>query len=326
MLDIISIGNITWDITLKGLAIFIEKRSRKFVAGHGICFPLGSKIRAEKLHLDLGGGAFNCSLSFAKLELKTGLIGRAGKDKEQEILEVCQKNKVKPFIQKDLDRPTSCSIIILSNHERVILSHIGAGKFLNFEQIPFSRIKTKWFFLSNLFEREELILNFLNFAKKNKIKIASNPSKEDLRFFKKNLRLLDNYSVFILNQEEASFLTGISYFKEKQIFKKLDDLVNGIVVMTKGRDGATVSDGKILYKAPIIKERRFRDKTGAGDAFSSGFITGLISKNDIEYAIKLGTANACSVVEHLGSQNGFLTLEEFKKRKWPKLTIEKITI
>ena len=318
MLDIVSVGDITLDITLKEFGVFVEEQNKSFIAGEAVCFPLGSKVRSKRIHIGYGGGAFNCALSFAKFGLKTGLIGRAGYDNFSSIKKYCQENKITPFLQEDNNKLTSHSIIILPNKERTILSYIGAGRLLDYKKIPFSKIKTKWFFLSNLFKNEKLILSFFNFAKKNKIKIAGNPSKEDLQFFKENYSLLNNYSIFVINQEEASFLTGIPYSKEKEVFRKLDDLVQGIVIMTKGRKGAILSDGKKLYEMPAYKEKRFEDKTGTGDAFSAGFVAGYILKNNINYAFKLGTANACSIVEKLGAQRGFLTLKEFKKRKWKR--------
>ena len=55
-----------------------------------------------------------------------------------------------------------------------------------------------------------------------------------MEIFKAKPELLDNYNVLIINQEEASFLTGIPYQQEREIFEKLDNWVKGIVVMTKG--------------------------------------------------------------------------------------------
>jgi sugar/nucleoside kinase (ribokinase family) len=50
--------------------------------------------------------------------------------------------------------------------------------------------------------------------------------------------------------------------------------------------------------------------TGAGDAFGSGVLAGLIKKNDIQYGLKLGIINAESVIRHLGAKDGIL-------RAWP---------
>ena len=153
---------------------------------------------------------------------------------------------------------------------------------------------------------------------------------------KKIKSLLNKSKAVIINREEASYLTGVDYEKEKEIFKKLDKVVGGITVMTDGENGVLVSDCCNIYKAKIFKERKVVDRTGAGDAFGSGFVAGLIQRREnckkglcgmdnIEYAIRLGSANATSVIEQIGAKAGILTKKEFEKNKrWRKLEIKKL--
>ena len=54
------------------------------------------------------------------------------------------------------------------------------------------------------------------------------------------------------------------------------------------------------------------DRTGAGDA-GSGFVAGLIQASRIEYAIRLGSANATSVAGVCRRQEGIVTKNDFKK-------------
>ena len=105
----------------------------------------------------------------------------------------------------------------------------------------------------------------------------------------------------------------------------------GIVAVTGGPKGVTVSDGKHIYKAGIFKEQSVADRTGAGDSFGSGFIAGLMRKEkekefsveEIQYAIRLASANATSVVERIGATEGTLTREQFANDlRWAKLDIE----
>jgi len=64
-----------------------------------------------------------------------------------------------------------------------------------------------------------------------------------------------------------------------------------------------VSDGRLIYQAGTFKEHLVIDRTGAGDAYGAGFLAGLIHTKEkcekglcdisnIEYAIRLGSANA----------------------------------
>jgi len=62
------------------------------------------------------------------------------------------------------------------------------------------------------------------------------------------------------------------------------------------------------------------DRTGAGDSFGSGFVSGLIRfEGDIENAIQLGIANANSCLQEQGAKNGLLE----KKDKFKKVKIIK---
>ena len=51
---------------------------------------------------------------------------------------------------------------------------------------------------------------------------------------------------------------------------------------------------------------------GAGDAFTSGFLAGIIKKYTFADALKLGQVNATSVIQHLGTKNKLLTEREAK--------------
>jgi sugar/nucleoside kinase (ribokinase family) len=112
----------------------------------------------------------------------------------------------------------------------------------------------------------------------------------------------------IVNQEEASLLAKVPYSEEAKIFRKLDELCPGIAIMTKGGEGAVVSDGQYLYSAPSLREKGFLavDATGAGDAFGSGFVSGFIKKKEIVYAVQLGMANSASCLTKWGAKDGLL--------------------
>lgn len=83
----------------------------------------------------------------------------------------------------------------------------------------------------------------------------------------------------------------------------------------------------IFIAREFLMKKKLVDRTGAGDAFGSGFISGLlhykVNLNDLNKinpkyileAIKLASANATSVVEHIGAQAGILTFSDYKKSR-----------
>lgn len=330
MFDIIIFGTASQDVFCEGVN-FAQTKNSAFRVGKGICLPLGSKIEISQIVFASGGVGTNAATSFSRQNLKTAVVCRLGSDiSGKEIIQELNKEKIETkFIQLDLDTSTAYSVIFLTESgERTILSYKGAGEKLKEKEIFWDKLKTKWFYLGSLAGNEVLLRKIFSFAKKNKIKIAGNPGSRELKILKEQPTLLNNYDVFIVNQEEASFLTDILYQKEKEIFQKLDKWVQGIVAMTKGAKGVAVSDGQNVWQAGIFPEEKLVDRTGAGDGFGSGFTAGLLQKsNDIDFAVRLASANATSIVEHIGAKKGILSKAEFENSsRWKRLSIKKIPL
>ena len=312
MYDVITFGSATWDIFLK-LDKFKTIKSNKFARGQGFCLDLGSKIDVKEIFLFSGGGGTNAAATFASQGFKTAFCGTIGNDIfGKEIIEEFKKLKIDTqFIFKTKLKPTNLSVIFNTGpkKDKTIIAYRGAAGFLNKRIIPWNKLKAKWFYLAPLTgEPADMGEEIVNFAYKNKIKIAFNPGKYQLSL--ENLkRIIKKVDVLFLNKEEASLLTKVSYNKEREIFKKLDQICPGIVIMGFSK-GTTVSDGKRLYQAKASKVK-IADKTGAGDAFASGFVSGFIKRGNIEYAIQLGLANSGACMQEFGAKNGLLNKNAF---------------
>jgi len=194
--------------------------------------------------------------------------------------------------------------------------------------LPLKKIKSRWVYFAPLGGASaKVFIPALNHAYRNKIKLAANLSKAQTSMgLKKLAPALKKLDILIVNREEASYLTKLPFRDEKNIFNKLDHAVKGIVVVTDGRRGVKVSDGTRRWQAGIFKEKKVRDRTGAGDAFGSAFVAALarkkkFSSDEIPGAIRAGTANAASVVEWIGAKKGILSAAGLKDPRWKKLKI-----
>lgn len=344
MFDVITIGSATRDAFFEGIKFLIVKDSR-FITKKGIALPLGAKIEIPKVYFMTGGGATNTAFVFHRMGLKVSSIFRIGKDISGETIlnELINEGIDISFAQFDYLKPTAYSVILMTpKGERTILSFKGASEDFDFSEIPMDKLETQWLFLGSLGKKIKNLKYFLKIKKYKKIKIAINPGKNELVFLKNHLKFLSYFDVFIVNQEEASYLTDIDYLKEKEIFQKLDKLVSGIVVMTKGKKGVSVSDGEYIYKAKAVnfsnylKKENFikrplrrKEATGAGDSFASTFIGSLIlsqkiDKITIEKAIRLALINSSSVVNYLGAKTGILYLKEIDFSKLNNISIKVI--
>lgn len=316
--DIITIGTATMDVFLESSAKTGKEKNQ--------CLPLGAKIEIPEPVFATGGGATNAAVTFARHGFKTASLFKIGKDLAgEEVLREMKKEKVSALAVKDNKLKTDYSaILVASNGERTILNYRGASADLKESEIPFGSLSAKWAYVSPGNLPFETIKKIFSHFSEIGASIAFNPSKRYLDMGIKKLEpLLNMTKVVLFNREEASELTGIPYEKEKELFARLDKAVKGIAVMTEGPKGLVISDGKTIYRAGIFRNKKVVDRTGAGDAFGSGFVAGLARNGNIEYAIRLGLANATSVIEHFGAKKGIITKSEFENSaRWKKISIK----
>ena len=76
--------------------------------------------------------------------------------------------------------------------------------------------------------------------------------------------------------------------------------------------GATLEPG--TWNTPVVKAKKVVDPTGAGDAYRSGLIAGLVSGKGWEAAARLGSTTAVYAVEKEGTQEHHFTLKEISQR------------
>jgi len=314
MYDVVTFGSATWDFFLD-LEDFKVIKDDDFLTGEGLCFNLGSKIEIEEIDFFSGGGGTNTAATFANQGLRVAYCGAVGDDfAGREIKDILKERGIDTYLQQ-VEESTNHSVVLTSEgSERTILAYRGAAELLDVKKIDWDELKTKWFYLAPLSGKlGEMTEEIINHASENDIKVAFNPGTSQLEFSDKKMdKILEEVEVLILNQEEASQLTGISYEQEKEIFKEIDRRCPTIVVMTKGDEGAVVSDGEYLYRGdPLPIDVKYA--TGAGDSFGSGFVTGLIEAQDIEYAIQLGMANGTACLQKKGAKNGLLRGEDFRR-------------
>jgi fructokinase len=314
MFDIITFGSATQDIYFASKD-FLEAKGEKFITGQGVCLNLGSKTEVESAFFSSGGGGTNVAATFIKQGLKVAYCGQVGKDCFGDLI-VKELKDLKidtGLVRQTPERPTNTSVILsFPGKDRTILVYRGASDLLDKKDIPWEKIKnTKWFYLAPFSGKlAELTYDLVSFAKENNIKVAINPGYKQLSLPGSALSdIFKKTDVLILNQEEASLITKIPYQQEREIFKKLDELVPGICVMTKGKDGSMASDGHNLYSAEALPAEEV-DLTGGGDSFSAGFISGLIKKNDIPFAMQLGAANSSLNISQMGAKSGLLAKDQ----------------
>lgn len=310
MYDIIAVGSSTVDVFARTQFSELIKIVKPKGEVDLLAYPSGSKILIEELNFTTGGGGTNTSVSLSRLGHKVAYLGKLGNDENADfITNRLKKEKVDLIVSRGKGCSGYSLILDSLEHDRTILAFKGVNDKLNFSEVPLKKLKTKWFYFSSMMGKSFKTLEKLSvYAKKNNIKTVFNPSSYLAEKGKDYLKIiLNNTEILILNKEEASLLVGES--KIQAMLKKIISLGPRIAVITDGGKGVYCSDGRYLYQGMPTKIKVV-ETTGAGDAFASSFLSGIIKKNDVEFAIKLGVTNAESVITYHGAKNKLLKYKE----------------
>ncbi|MBN2367816.1 carbohydrate kinase family protein [Candidatus Woesearchaeota archaeon] len=326
MYDVITVGSSTIDVFAR-----VESELIKIKTIHHehelIAYPCGSKILIKSLDFLTGGGGTNTAVALSKLGLKVAYLGKTGHGSNSNlIIKKLEDEKVEFIGVKSSDHHSGYSIILDSlEGDRTILAYKGSNNYLDYNEINLKKLKTKWFYFSSMVDKSfETIEKLAVFAKENDIKIAFNPSNyladKGYLFLKEILARTD---VLILNKEEAILLGG--KLEINDLIKRLMELGPKQVLITDGKRGAySIHNNNLLHVLP--NDIKPIETTGAGDAFASTFLAGIIKDKTVHESMQMALKNAESVIMHPGAKNGLLTYKELMaelKKNSPKITKSK---
>ncbi len=304
MYDVISFGAATVDIFAKS-SDFVVKNNQLSV-------EYSSKNEITNSLICSGGGATNSSVSFSRLGLKSACVSLVGDDHLNNfILDDLKLDHVSTsLLVKSSQDTTDFSIILVAKDGgRSILTNRGVSR-LEEKHIKWEKLKSRWFYISSLEGNIGLLEKIIGYACENNIKIALNPGNRELKQKKLLIPLLKYVDFLLLNKTESEIITD-SLMGEPKFKAKIDKFDSKLVAVTNGHEGAHIFDGKNQYYSPIINVKPV-DETGAGDAFGSAFVAGLIYKLTPQKSLSWAIKNSASAVSVLGAKPGLLTFNKIK--------------
>lgn len=307
--DVITFGSASEDIFITSKDFFKK----------GLRFSIGEKTDIDEIYISTGGGGTNTAATFSLQGLKTAFCGSIGKDYGGflVLMDLKRFNIATDLVYSFENKTTNHSVILSEKEKgRAILVYREASNYLP-KNFSLEKLRASWYYLAPLGGQfAKNTKKIIKFAKKNNIKVALNPSKFQIALFKKEIhKLLPLVDVFILNDKESKLLFG-NYKDEKTLFKKIAKDVSGYLIITKGNKGSVVLTNKTIYQAGIVNAK-VTDRTGAGDAYGAGFVTGLIKENNPVFAIQFATANSGACIRKWGAKEGLLK----EGQKFPKTKI-----
>ncbi len=300
---ILCIGKATQDVFLRDDE-FDPHKEGKVLYTH---LPLGAKLDISEAYFTTGGNATNVSVTFARQGLHSRYMWLLGTKDPVSIAVLNELDRemvdTRYVVQRD-DVQTSYSTILLAvSGERTILNYHGSvPRPSDIEKQLEAFDGANWVYPTALgnFETLELIVHQ---AKKRGVKVMLNPAGSELAEPAKLKSLLEDVDVLCLNKEEMQRLVEGD---------TLESLVrHGLnycptIIVSDGPNGVVASDGKTIVSAGMYDDVPVVDRTGAGDAFASGFLSQWAVGKSLRESILFASANSTSVVSYIGAKPGIL--------------------
>jgi ribokinase len=312
--DVITVGESTFDIFLT--ANDQNKHFRLDPKTKELCVKFGDKAVIDQSHFAVGGNATNVAVGLRRMGFSVSVSSEIGDDDfSKKILDVIDHEGISKFLLKQTkDSVSSFSVILNYKNDRTIF----VEDFKREHNFSFDDVLSNWVYLTSLGEEwEGAYQKTLEHVLKNNLKLAFNPGQNQLDKGVAYLsEIFKNTNILFLNKEESESLLQINAQNKdiEEILLGLLELGPKTVVITDGVNGSFAMDfNKKIYHQEIFKTPII-ERTGAGDAYASGFLSAILLGKNINDAMKFGAENASSVISKIGAQAGLLTKDEMLKK------------
>ena len=305
--DIVTIGNAVVDFlfTLPPS----DTRFRLDTANGEICLKTGRKIVADNLHVAAGGGAVRVGIALARMGHKSAIVAEVGNDPFAEVItKTLAKDGV--IIEHILhtDSQTPATVGVSCQGERTLITNLPESDHA-FDLHP---LETGWIYLASLGDRwEEAYTAVCQYIDEKNVRLAFNPGPAQfLKGTASFAQVLQRTDVLFVNKEEAQQIIGNEEEDIKSLLQKTKATGPRVAVITDGTNGSYAIDEQGAMYHLAILPFEVVEKTGAGDAFASGFLAAFRDGKGVQEAMRWGTAHSASVVGKMGGHEGLLRKDE----------------
>ena len=277
----------------------------------------GKECLAERLELHCGGVAANCALALRQWGVSVELVGCVGRDDFGAfLLKTLARNGVNVRCVERTGKAMTGMLYInvTPDGQRTFFGSRGANQRVGRLGPSRARLLGRaraaslvgYSFLDPGGERaaQQIIRAVRQQNGWVSLDVGMEPSQ---KIPEKIVRVAKTVDLLFVSSEEAEALTG--YRNPEQAFNSLLNLPIPAVVMKLGKRGCLIADGGTVRRVPAFRVRTV-DSTGAGDAFTAGFLQGRLrgwSTPEAALAANAAGARAASV---LGAGERLPTLEQ----------------
>ena len=257
-----------------------------------------------------GGSVANTVAGFANLGGAAAYIGRVNNDQLGEIFAHDMRSlgvdvRLNPAPAKS---PTArCHVLITADGQRTMQTYLGACTELSVADVSSQTVGAPGVILLegyvwDIAEGPALATRAIEIARSTGSKVALSLSdsfcverhREAFHDAVKN-----GVDIVVADEDEINALLGTDNFDDTM--KSLDDYDN-LFAMTRSEKGSVIRHGSEVVVQTATPVEEIIDTTGAGDAYTAGFLYGYSHGKSLRESAEIGTYCATRVIQQVGAR------------------------
>ena len=267
-----------------------------------------------------GGSVANSIAGFANLGGSASYIGRVRADQLGEIfVHDMQSLGVDIRLQPAADgSPTArCHVLIDQDGQRTMQTYLGACTELSVSDVTAETVGCPGVILIegyvwDIAEGPALAAEAIRIARMNGSEVALSLSdsycvQRHREAFHDAVK--DGVDIVLADEDEINELLQTDNFDDTT--NRLADYDN-LFAMTRSEKGSVIMHGDENVVQPATPVEKIVDTTGAGDAYTAGFLFGYTQRQSLEECAKLGTFCATQVIQQVGARIERGLLDSYK--------------
>jgi adenosine kinase len=302
-MDILVTGSVAFDYLMTFPGKFKEHILLDKLESISLSFLVDSLVRRR------GGIAPNIAYTLALLGGRPRIFATVGEDFE-DYKSWLESKGVDTSWTKVITNEHTASFFATTDQENAQLASFYPGAMAHAAELSLKELQEKPDFIIISPNDPKAMNKYLEECKELSIPYAYDPSQQVVRVDGDVLcKGIEGAFALFLNEYELELVMKKTGMEQTHIL----DHVRFLVV-TLGKNGATVFIGDQEYHVDAVPPTRIIDPTGAGDAFRGGFLTGYSHGWDWSICAQMGALTATYCLESDGPQGHDYTREEYVKR------------
>jgi len=305
-MDILLTGSVAFDYLMKFPGYFKDHILPDHLDSISLSFLVESMVRQP------GGIAPNIAYTLALLGGRPRLWAAVGEDFEGHR-QVLEKKGIDTSGAKVIPDVYTASFFVNTDLSNAQIASFYPGAMAYSSQLSLKELQDHKPDIVVISPNDPDAMNlYVKECQEMEIKYLYDPSQQIVRLTGDDLKtgILGAMGLFV-NEYEAALIEKMTGWDSSKIIEKNPGI---LLVITRGKDGATILSGSDQFDIPVVSPDTIVDPTGVGDAFRGGFLTGYSHGLELDMCGMMGSLAATYCLESDGPQGQVYTIEEFITR------------